>query len=581
MSSKQNPTREIFFYLTLVLVYGLLCVAFFAHQGHILVDCGREVCFPERIVKGDVLFKDIFVLFGPLSYQINAFLYNTFGVHMNTLYFAGIANSFVILTVFYLIARKITSIKVSWLASFVLMAVCIFHYFVPNFIFPYAYAMVYALSGFLISVLFSIYYLEGSKSLFLILSALFMGASAVSKPDFILFSFVLIAIALHFKPLEKKNLVLFFLSFLVVPILSWGELFLKGLSFSDISAYFKIMADFVGSNFFKYFYAEHTGLYPSPTALKALLASIKEFMLNFSALFAIFYVFFWLFSKIPPSKSKIAIQVICFILLYIVLPKDFFKNIGGVMNLAWLPVGATVILLLSLKDRIFALVTIAGIISSIKSYFFINLHVFGTFLIPLLILVTIVFFIDKLPEMIKFINKQAWRQSCFTIVFILSLVFMTTNMDYAIKHNNSSIETNKGKIYSSQKWGSSLKKLVSYINNEVPANSSFIVLPEGVMINFLTNRNSNSWYHTFTPHFIDVYGENKVIQHIKKTKPDYIFITNQDTDDYYYRFFCRDYAKDICKYIQNNYNYIKRLEGNEKDHLWVDIYKRRLLNGRS
>jgi len=416
-SNKAALSEDIFYFSTLVLIFAVLCFVFVGHQGHLLIDCGRSAYIPELILKNKVLYKDMFVLYGPLSYQINAILYKIFGIHLNTLYFAGIANSLVVLATYYLISRKLTSAKVSWLACFLLMATSIFHYFLPNYIFPYSFSMIYALSAFLISVLLCLHYLEKANPVFLILSAFFMGFSMASKIDFSLFSFVLLAIAVYFKPLEGKSLVFFFLSFLIVPVFSWGVLFIQGLTIHELYNYLHSMREFLSADTLNYFYAHNTGLYPTPMILYALKKLTFTFFYNFLIICAVFYLFFWLFSKFPNSKYKIILQSVVFILLYVVFPKDFFKDIATQITLAWLGISTTIILLFSFKDKKMTLVAVAGILAAMKSFFLINLNVFGTYLLPLLIIVNLVFIFDKMPELLKFISEKPWRQTIFILIW--------------------------------------------------------------------------------------------------------------------------------------------------------------------
>lgn len=570
---KETFFGEVFYFASIIGIFIVLCCTFIPHLGHLLVDCGRSVYISELVLKGEVLYKDIFALYGPLSYQVNAILYAIFGVHLNTLYMAGIVNSFIILALYYLVARKLTSAKVSWLACFLLMGICVFYYYIPNYIFPYSYSMVYALSSFLASVLFCLYYVEKTGPVFLILSALFMGISMACKIDFMLFSPVLFAIAFYFKPLGLKNKLFFLLSFALVPVLSWGALFLQGLSVGDFLHYLQSMREFVDSEALKYFYSSHTGLYPTPVILYGLKKISFEFIYNFSIIFAVFYSFFWIFHKIPDSKSKTVLQVICFMVLYIIFPKNFFKDIGEVISLAWLPVSTTIILLPCFKDKKFALVALAGILAAVKSYFFINLNVFGTFLIPLLILVNLVFIFDKVPKFFGFIPEKPWKNTCFTVIFLLGLVFLLSNVNYAAQWHKYPVETGRGKIYTAKKWALPLNKLITYIDNKIPGGKTFLVMPEGLMINFLTKRESPGWFHAFTPHFVEKF-EEKMIYDIQKNRPDYIFITNQETDDYYFKYFCKDYAKGLCRYIRENYDYLERVETGEgdDDFLWADVY---------
>ena len=71
-----------------------LCIAglalFLGHYSEFLIDVGREIYYPERILQGDILYKDLFDIYGPLAYQFNAILYKLFGAKLSTLYGAGV-----------------------------------------------------------------------------------------------------------------------------------------------------------------------------------------------------------------------------------------------------------------------------------------------------------------------------------------------------------------------------------------------------------------------------------------------------------------------------------------------------------
>lgn len=574
--SKESLSREIFYYSSLAAIFAVMCVIFVGRQGHLIVDIGRSLYIPEIILDGKVLYKDIFVLYGPLSYQINALLYIIFGTHLNTLYFAGIANSFAILTAYYLISRKVTSISVSWLASFLLMVSCIFYYQISNYILPYSYSMVYAISAFLISVLLCIHYVEKSRPVFLILSALFMGISIANKLDFILVSLVLFMIAFCFKPLKIKHSILFIIAFAIVPVISWGIVFLQGLQIKDFLSYLQAMQAFLNAKTLHYFYSHYTGFYPSPVFIWGLKETFLKFLSNFSIVLGIFFTYFWIFSKIPGSKIKTVVHVIAFIVVFLTLPKSIFKETGNTLSLAWLAVSASVVLMLCFKDKILTIVAAAGVLAAVKSYFFVNLHVLGTYVVPLLLLVNLVFIFDKVPEFIRFLPEKSWKKACFTTILLIGIVHLSTNIDYAVNKNKIPVETPRGKIYTSEEWGGSLRKLVDYVNKEVPPNKTFVMMPEGLAINFLTDRDHPVWFHAFTPHFIEKF-EEKIINNLEEKAPDYIFVTNQNTEDYYYRKFCVDYAKSTCEYIKKNYDYLEKLGNSDlNDEIrWVDIYRKK------
>ena len=76
--------------VTLWILCGIALFIFCGHYGNILSDIGREIYYPERILSGDILYKDIFDIYGPFAYLYNALLYKIFSPNLAVLYFSGI-----------------------------------------------------------------------------------------------------------------------------------------------------------------------------------------------------------------------------------------------------------------------------------------------------------------------------------------------------------------------------------------------------------------------------------------------------------------------------------------------------------
>ena len=85
-----------------LLVFGLS----YAHQGSLIIDSGREVYYPKRILEGVVLYKDLFNIYGPFAYLYNAFLFKFFGLNINVLYLSGVLTMSVIVACVYLLSRQ-------------------------------------------------------------------------------------------------------------------------------------------------------------------------------------------------------------------------------------------------------------------------------------------------------------------------------------------------------------------------------------------------------------------------------------------------------------------------------------------
>ena len=156
-------------YLIILCILTLAAVCVFAgHYHEILLDFGREVYYPERILEGKVLYRDLFNIYGPFSYLWNALLYKVFGVSLLTLYGAGAVCTVLAVCGVYFIARKYLSDILSFALGVFTIAsgVCAVNLF--SYTFPYSWGMMYGLVAFLYSFLFLIKYVkEGENSVFL------------------------------------------------------------------------------------------------------------------------------------------------------------------------------------------------------------------------------------------------------------------------------------------------------------------------------------------------------------------------------------------------------------------------------
>ena len=124
----------------------------------------------------------------------------------------------------------------------------------------------------------------------------------------------------------------------------------------------------------------------------------------------------------------------------------------------------------------------------------------------------------------------------------------------------SKIETQKGWISSAtNKTASAL--LVNFILEKTDKNDKIVILPEGHMINFLTNRKSDDYYGNLIPMYVESLDENNIINHYKQNKPEYFVITDRDMTEYGKQYICLDYASNLCNWIFENYHVVYKILG--------------------
>ncbi len=224
--------KEIFTFFSVILFTIIGIFIFWGTQGHIEVDTGREFYIPEQMLKGQALYKDIFNIYGALAYQINALLYNFWGVNTLTLHIAGNIVGLGIIALIYLVSRQILDRFYSVVISVVAIVIGIFKMGIFNYTVPYSFAVTYGLLSALIALYFISLFLKKEDKKYLYLSVFFAGTAFALKYDFAPFLLIYPIICY----LQKENIKTFFklvLIGLIVPFVSFLIVFLSGVNFND------------------------------------------------------------------------------------------------------------------------------------------------------------------------------------------------------------------------------------------------------------------------------------------------------------------------------------------------------------
>lgn len=517
----KNFKSDIITLGVLSLIYFLIIFKYGSYFTNVIIDIGRELYYPELMLKGKLLYKDLFNLFGPLGYQINCLLYRLLGVKISSLLVAGEICSFFILYLAYFISRYFLNVTNSFICCLFFMTTCIFNVSVFNFIFPYSFSLLYAYLFFLSSVLCFLYVFKYSnKNIFLVLSYFFLGVSISSKYEYIPFVLILLFYTIFVFKKNIKDLLLCLFAFILVPVISYGILFFDGVSIVDLLKNQELVLTHIHSKSLYYFYTHSTGTYFSLDLFNKFLSSGLEFKVLF---FLLPYLVYGIF---------------IYMLIYKLYTKSF--------NLK--------------TDTLFVLVLIA-IISMLKTAFFIDIDLYGNYTI-LLPLVAFLAFVIKISK-----NMYKCIKEIFFIIFIilfLSISYYSVQKIIYIFNNNSQIKTEKGVIYDAKQNVELTKVLLEYLKRNISDNKSLLVLPEGVMINYITGYDMKLYnYYSLLPTFIDTFGIDKILTDIENAKIDYILlVNNRSLQEYGGTFlncnaltymFMTGNEKAICNFLVNKY----------------------------
>ncbi|MDE2590927.1 MAG: glycosyltransferase family 39 protein, partial [Patescibacteria group bacterium] len=460
--------KDLLVLLLLYLIFLVLLPFFFLHQGSVLVDSfTQNLYIPSEIIRGKLLYKDIGINYPPLSYQFNALLLNFFGLSTETIHIIGIINTLIILGLVYIIGRTITDKRTSFLSAIFIMELCCYNSWISNFIFPYASAMTYALSSFLAAVLFCILYIKNSKPKFMVLSFFFMGISVMCKIDFALFVLLLLLLIFLFKPFPQRYVLYCFLSIVLIPFISLGSLFFQGVNLPDIYSSVNLMEKLALSKYIKDFYTQYSGLYFSWSLLTLSLRIFLVFLIDILMIpiTTIYFLSIFLYKitqritkGIPSGILYLGIGFLSYLLFY-----NLFALNLSFFSFTWMPISTVIICLIILifslrkvgftpvsiknwkniseflskiekKKLAYIILCCSAFIASSRSLFMINLSVFGTFLLPLLTVVNIIFLLDYLPKYISnhFVHFQPdmWKNASLICLFIVGFVYLRFSYTY-------------------------------------------------------------------------------------------------------------------------------------------------------
>ncbi|HTV62812.1 MAG TPA: hypothetical protein VMH30_09615 [Verrucomicrobiae bacterium] len=126
--------------------------------------------------------------------------------------------------------------------------------------------------------------------------------------------------------------------------------------------------------------------------------------------------------------------------------------------------------------------------------------------------------------------------------------------------------------------GVDISRAIDWTQNNVPTNATIAVLPEGVMLNFLTRRVNSTPCLSWEPVIMDALGPQMMTAAFEQHPPDYVFLVERDSSEFGVGYFgSSGFGADVMQWIRQNYQPI-RLFGDEplkNGKFGVEILKRR------
>ncbi|MCX5848973.1 MAG: glycosyltransferase family 39 protein [Deltaproteobacteria bacterium] len=544
----------------------------------LFIDYGRELYIPWQITQGKVLYAEIHHLYGPFAQYLNAFLFQIFGTGLSTLAYFNICMVILLSIIIYDLFKSSFGSLIATTAGICFLMVFAFSQYGEignyNFVCPYSHEITYGIILFFLTLFIFKNYLANPKPIYLSLIGFMIGLMFLTKVEIFIAGFISILSGLIFvfwrlKPFNPRKQLFNLLLFFFLPVIAFFIYFSFQMplieAFNSIIASYKNI--FIGPLVTNIFYLRISG-FDNPAQNIALM--FRQF-----GGYLIFFIFTgllsYLFARVTNRKIKYAGIIITFlVIILITFSKLLSINWEDIARpypifLSLLLISLVTNLILKREDRLFVekylpfiLLTLFSLLLLFKMILNVHLFHYGFALAMPASLVMTALLLHYAPMLISpWDNKNivAGFIGLFIFLTLLAYLNLTKNIydlkTYPVAEGRDRFLTFNEKFNNN---GPIVNETIKYIDKLMSEKDTFIVLPEGIMINYLTRRINPSRYFEFTPNIVEAIGEEKIINEFSSTNPSFIILLEKDTSEHGARYFGKDYALNIYSWIINNYD---------------------------
>ena len=114
--------------------------------------------------------------------------------------------------------------------------------------------------------------------------------------------------------------------------------------------------------------------------------------------------------------------------------------------------------------------------------------------------------------------------------------------------------------------GSDVEKFLQWAQSNIKPTETFVALPQGVMLNFLTKRTITGPHTTFMPAELATYSPGAMLSLLSAQPPDYVIFFNKETIAYGHLTSGEDYGAEIFRWVNEHYTAVWRTGAGFESH---------------
>ena len=578
--------RALFIFLALAAIGSVMLFMSWRRWADILIDFGAELYVPWQVSNGKVLYKDIAYHFGPLSPYLNAFLFKVFGVHLMTIAVFNIVLVLTLAIIIYRLFLKITDRITAAAVGATFLALFAFSQYTftanYNFICPYAHGLTHGIVlSFSAVYLFSVY-LEQRKNLQLFLIGALMGLVFFTKSEVFLAVFpaicagTLLAVFV-FRPtaLNAPMALGYLCSGFWLVAASFLLVLARGMPFSDAlqNSVFPYAAIFKGSITANIFYRHIMGIDdPFRNLLKLALVALWYAAAILDLGLMSFCIKRFSRKNFIVFGGIVAAGVLFFLQLCLMVTRYWAQLFRPLPLVALVFVISVLVLLCRRRNdakeqnRLLALFVVAVFAFLLLLKMVLNARIYhiGFVLAMPATLLLAAALVYHLPILLGRISGESLFVRILSLVLLGAVLAASINISmrlYSLKTYavGSGLDTVYDFGPQVSMRGPMFKRAIDQIEKIVGKDESFVVLPEGAMLNYFTRRVNPAPYNLFIPQELEFFGNGRILDSLVKAKPDYVVLVDRDVSEHGCKSFGKDCAQGIFKWYRENYSPVSEI----------------------
>ncbi|MFL6203403.1 MAG: glycosyltransferase family 39 protein [Thermoanaerobaculia bacterium] len=525
----------------------------------VLVDFGRELYVPWQIAEGKRLYLDLAWFNGPLSPHWNALMFRLFGVGLRTLVWVNAAVFAVILVLLHSLLRSFGSRTSATIACLLVLAACGFGQLVGignyNYICPYSHEATHGLLLGLAALVCLQRWSGSGRLRELMAAAGLAGLCFLTKPEMFLAALAASATVVGLRLWSARARIAIvaavFALGVILPVLiaagllaswrgalgAWPALFATGMA---ASPFYRAGSglDAPAANAFRMLgWAAGTAGLLLPGLLlglstrgsrQARVAAWSAFAIS-AAIVAVLY------ARIPWTSAARPWPLLCLGVL-----------VAAVLRFR---AGETGTAAAAAGFAVFSLALLGKMLLNARLF-----HYGFALAMPALALLTVVLY-DWVPRWIAGRGGTAAvaRAGLLPVLLAFALAHLGVTSRY-LADKREQVAAGTPDAFKADGRARAVNAVLEWI---AAHPGTVLVVPEGVMINYLARSENPTPFVNFMPPEMILFGEPHILAALASRPPDVVVVTHKPTHEYGLPWFGRSYARDMGAWLERHYHLVQ------------------------